>query len=68
MAASDGEQSVRVVLATLLAAEITPTYEAVRAEVREGRAPEGMPHLEITPPDLGVYDRLLGAHTATVCV
>jgi len=29
---------------------------------------EGMPYLEITPPDLAVYDRLLGANTAAVCV
>jgi hypothetical protein len=68
LAASDGEQCVRVVLAALLAAEITPTYEAVRAEVRGERTPEGMPYLEITPPDLAVYDRLLGMNTAAVCV
>jgi hypothetical protein len=68
LAASDGEQCVRVVLAALLAAQITPTYEAVRAEVRGERMPEGMPYLEITPPDLAVYDRLLGANTAAVCV
>jgi hypothetical protein len=57
-----------VVLAALLAAGIDPTYEAVRTEVRGERAPEGRPYLEITPPDLAVYDRLLGANTAAVCV
>jgi hypothetical protein len=56
LGAGDGEQCVRVVLATLLAAEITPTYEAVRAEVPGERTPEGMRYLEITPPDLAVYD------------
>ncbi len=59
---------MRVVLAALLVAAIAPTYEAVRAEVRGERAPEGMPYLNITPPDLAVYDRLLGANTAAVCV
>ena len=68
LAASDGEQSVRVVLAALLAARIAPTYEAVRADVRGERSPEGSPYLDITPPDLAVYDRLLGANTAAVCV
>ena len=32
----------------LLAAGLTPTYEAVRAEVRGERAPEGVPYLNIT--------------------
>ena len=68
LAASDGEECVRVVLAALLAAAITPTYEAVRAEVRGERTPEGLPYMNITPPDLAVYDRLLGASTAAVCV
>ena len=58
---------MRVVLAALLAAAITPTYEAVRAEVRGARTPEGVPYLKITAPDLTVYDRLLGANTAAVC-
>ena len=51
-------------------AGITPTYEAVRAEVRGERMPEGTPSQSrrITPPDLAVYDRLLGANTAAVCV
>ncbi|MDQ2947958.1 MAG: hypothetical protein M3Y27_18830 [Acidobacteriota bacterium] len=68
LAASDGEERVRVVLASLLAATIPPTYEAVRAEVRGERTPEGMPYLDITPPDLALYDRLLSANTAAVCV
>ena len=37
LAASDGEECVRTVLASLLAAAIAPTYEAVRAEVRGPR-------------------------------
>jgi hypothetical protein len=68
LAASDGEECVRVALAILLHDGVTPTYEAVRAAVRGERVPEGMPYLNITPPDLGVYDRLLGAGTAAVCV
>ncbi len=47
---------------------MTPTYEAVRAEIRGERVPEGMPYSYITAPDLSIYDRLLGASTATVCV
>ena len=46
LAASDGEECVRAVLAALLAAAITPTYEAVRAKVRGERTPEGMPYPE----------------------
>ena len=68
LAASDGEECVRAVLAALLAAAIAPTYEAVRAEVRGARTEEGVPYLNITAPDLAVYDRLLGASTAAVCV
>jgi hypothetical protein len=68
LAASDGEECVRTVLASLLAAAIAPTYETVRAEVRGERAYEGRPYLNITPPDLAVYDRLLGPSTAAVCV
>jgi hypothetical protein len=37
LAASDGEECVRTVLASLLAAAIAPTYETVRAEVRGPR-------------------------------
>jgi transposase len=67
LAASDGEESVRAVLAGLLSAGAAPTYETVRAEVRGPRTPEGVPFLEITAPDLTVYDRLLGAHAEAVC-
>ena len=68
LAASDGEECVRVVLAGLLAMASPPTYEAVRAEVRGVRTPEGVPYLDITAPDLSVYDRLLGERTAAMCV
>jgi transposase len=68
LAASDGEECVRNVLSTLMAAGLTPTYEAVRAEVRGERVAEDRPYLNITAPDLAVYDRLLGASTAAVCV
>jgi transposase len=68
LAASDGEECVRSVLAMLLGARIVPTYEAVRAEVRGERVPEGIPYLNITAPDLNLYDRLLSANTAAVCV
>jgi transposase len=68
LAASDGEESVRSVLATLLETRIVPTYEAVRAEVRGERVAEGIPYLNITAPDLNIYDRLLGFNTAAVCV
>ena len=52
LAASDGEECVRAVLASLLAAAIAPTYEAVRAAVRGQRIPGRRPYLNITPPDL----------------
>ena len=68
LAASDGEECVRGVLAGLLAMASPPTYEAVRAEVRGVRTPEGVPYLDITAPDLSVYDRLLGERTAAMCV
>jgi transposase len=67
LAASDGEECVRGVLAGLLSAAILPTYEAVRAQVRGERVPEGVPYLNITAPDLNLYDRLLGTSTAAVC-
>ena len=54
-------------LASLLAAGTAPTYEAVRAEVRGPRTPEGVPCLNITAPDLTLYDRLLGTSAAAVC-
>jgi hypothetical protein len=68
LAASDGEECVRCVLSTLMASGMTPTYEAVRAQIRGERVPEGIPYLNITAPDLHIYDRLLGASTAAVCV
>jgi hypothetical protein len=61
LAASDGEQTVRAIVARLLAAGAAPTCEAVRAEVRGARTPEGVPFLNILAPDLTVYDHLLGA-------
>jgi transposase len=66
LAASDGEESVRAVLEDLLNHATPPTYEAVRARVRGPRTPEGVPCLDITAPDLTLYDRLLGAHAETV--
>ena len=66
LAASDGEECVRGVLTGLLSAAILPTYEAVRAQVRGERVPEGVPHLDITAPDLNLYDRLLGDGTSAV--
>jgi transposase len=66
LAASDGEEAVRAVLASLLLAGATPTYEAVRAQVRGPRTPEAVPFLNITAPDLTIYDRLLGTNEA-VC-
>jgi transposase len=67
LAASDGEQTVRTVLASLLAAGAAPTYETVRAEVRGPRTPQGVPCLNITAPDLSIYDRLLGMNCEAVC-
>ena len=60
LAANDGEEAVRAVLADLLASGQIPTYEAVRAEVRGPRTPEGVPCIDLGPLDLTVYDRLLG--------
>jgi transposase len=67
LAASDGEESVRTVLANLLTAGEAPTYEAVRAQVRGVHTPEGVPFLNITAPDLTLYDRLLGTNAEAVC-
>jgi transposase len=67
LAAGDGEEIVRAVLAALLSEASLPTYEAVRARVRSPRTPEGVPCLTITAPDLNLYDRLLGAHSDAVC-
>jgi len=66
LAASDGEEVVREVLEGLLAAGQLPTYEAVRAQVRGPRTPNGVPCLDLSPPDLTVYDRLLGAGAVAV--
>jgi transposase len=68
LAAGDGEETVRAVLAGLLSAGATPSYELVRAEVRGTRTPEGVPCLNITAPDLTIYDRLLGTSAEAVCV
>jgi hypothetical protein len=61
LAASDGEEAVRAVLAALLAVQTVPTYEQVRAEVRGPRTPNGVPCLDMPPLDLSIYDRLLNA-------
>jgi len=66
LAASDGEEVVRQVLEALLASGQLPTYEAVRAQVRGPRTPNAVPCLELPPPDLAVYDRLLGASAVAV--
>lgn len=66
LAASDGEEVVRQVLEGLLAAGELPTYEAVREKVRGPRTPNGVPCLDVPPPDLAVYDRLLGASAVAV--
>lgn len=66
LAASDGEEAVRAVLAELLDAGKLPTYEAVRLRVRGPRTPNGVPCLALPPPDLSVYDRLLGSYAAAV--
>ena len=67
LAASDGEEAVRTVLADLLSQGVVPTYEAVRAKVRGPRTSAGVPCLSISAPDLTVYDRLLGTSAETVC-
>ena len=67
LAAGDGEETVRAVLADLLSHATLPTYELVRAQVRGPRTPDGVPYLNITAPDLTLYDRLLGTHSDTVC-
>ena len=66
LAASDGEEAVRVVLEGLLSAGQLPSYEAVRVQVRGPRTPHGVPSLELLPPDLAVYDALLGTHVTAV--
>jgi transposase len=66
LAAGDGEETVRAALGDLLSDHRVPTYEAVRAKVRGVRTPEGVPCLNITAPDLTLYDRLLGATAEAV--
>jgi hypothetical protein len=66
LAANDGEQTVRAVLADLLSGGTVPTYEGVRARVRGPHTPEGVPCLNVTAPDLTLYDRLLGRHIEAV--
>jgi transposase len=66
LAASDGEEAVRAVLEAVLAAGELPTYEVVRARVRGTHTAHGVPYLELSPPDLSVYDRLLGLDTSAV--
>jgi hypothetical protein len=68
LAANDGEQSVGGVLTELLNAGAVPSYEAVRAQVRGPRTPHGVPCLNITAPDLTLYDRLLGTPAEEVTV
>lgn len=67
LAASDGEEAVRAVLADLLDQGAVPTYEAVRAKARGPRTPADVPCLSISAPDLTVYDRLLGTSAEAVC-
>ena len=67
LAASDGEETIRAVLADLLTGATAPTYESVRAQVRGRGTPHGAPFLDITAPDLTVYDRLLSANDEAVC-
>ena len=65
---TDGESVVRETLAQLLCSATLPTYEAVRARVRGPYVHAGVPHLEVSDPDLRAYDRLLsGAAEAAVC-
>jgi hypothetical protein len=64
----DGEATVREALSQLLSSTVLLSYEAVRARVRGPRTPGGVPCLNISAPDLSVYDRLLGLHTTeAVC-
>ena len=68
LAASDGEETCpRGARGFARPPASVPTYEAVRAKVRGPRTPEGVPCLNITAPDLSVYDRLLGTNAEAVC-
>jgi len=66
LAASDGEEAVRAVLADLLTSGTIPTYELVRRQIRGPRTEYGAPLLDITAPDLSIYDRLLGTQDEAV--
>ena len=66
LAASDGEEAVRTVLVDLLTSGTIPTYELVRAQIRGQRTEYGAPLLDITAPDLSIYDRLLGTQDEEV--
>jgi hypothetical protein len=68
LAAGDGEAVVREAMSQLLSGALPLSYEAVRALVRGPRTSGGVPYLNISAPDLSVYDRLLGLNTAeAVC-
>jgi hypothetical protein len=68
LAAGDGEAVVREALSQLLCGAVPLSYEAVRGLVRGERTSGGVPCLNISAPDLSVYDRLLGFNTAeAVC-
>lgn len=67
LAATDGESSVREVLAQLLSSAGPLSYEAVRTQVRGLRMHGSVPHLHISDPDLTDYDRLLSCSAAAVC-
>jgi len=66
LAAGDGEAVVRAALTDLLSAGTLPTYEAVRTQVRGPRTDGGVPCLNITAPDLSLYDRLLSVQAEGV--
>jgi hypothetical protein len=38
----------------------------VRVQIRGPHTPHGVPSLELPPPDLAVYDALLGTNAAAV--
>jgi hypothetical protein len=68
LAAGDGEAVVREALSQLLCSVAPLSYEAVRALVRGARTSGGVPYLDISAPDLSIYDRLLRIDTAeAVC-
>lgn len=63
LAATTLEWQVAEALEALLAASDPPTFEAVRERVAPP-APAPCPQLELAVPDLGAYDRLIGAGEA----